>query len=72
MVEKHTLSEKIIMIGLIITLIIVGVLLWLLNSMVPMDARIKTIINVIVVICVLLYVLSAFGLLGTTTFPRLR
>jgi hypothetical protein len=35
------------LIGLVITLVVVGVLLWLLNTYVPMDAKIKRIINVL-------------------------
>lgn len=50
------------MISLIVTLIIIGVLLYLLNSLIPMDARIKTIINVIVIVAVCLWLLEGFGL----------
>jgi hypothetical protein len=52
------------LIGLIITLAVVGVLLYLLNTLLPMDPKIKTIINVIVVVAVCLWLLEAFGLLG--------
>ena len=52
------------MISLVITLIIVGVLLWLVNNYVPMDGKIKQILNAIVVICVVVWLLSAFGILG--------
>jgi hypothetical protein len=45
-------------------LIVVGVLLWLVNNYIPMDAKIKKILNVVVVICVVLWLLSAFGVLG--------
>lgn len=51
------------LIGLIITLIVVGVLLWALNNLVPMYPKIRTIINVVVVLVVLLWVLSAFGII---------
>ena len=51
--------------GLIITLVVVGVLLWLLNNYVPMDAKIKSILNVVVVIVVVIWLLQAFGLLGS-------
>jgi Fe2+ transport system protein B len=54
------------MISLVITLIVVGVLLWLVNTYIPMDGKIKQILNVIVVICVVLWLLSAFGVLGHT------
>lgn len=52
------------MISLIITLIVVGVLLWLVNTYIPMDGKIKQILNVVVVICVVVWLLSAFGVLG--------
>ena len=53
------------LISLVIVLIIVGVLLWLVNTMIPMDEKIKTIINVVVVIAVVLWLLQVFGLLGS-------
>ena len=46
----------------VVTLIVVGVLLWLVNSYIPMDAKIKRILNVVVVIVVVLWLLNAFGL----------
>ena len=46
---------------LVITLIVVGVLLWLLNQYVPMDAKIKKIINIVVIVAVVLWLLSVFG-----------
>jgi hypothetical protein len=52
------------LISLVLTLIVVGVLLWLINTYIPMDAKIKKIINVVVVIAVVLWLLSAFGVLG--------
>jgi len=48
------------LIHLIIVLIIIGVLLWLVNTYIPMDAKIKTIINAVVIIAVVLYLLSIF------------
>lgn len=52
------------LISLAITLIIVGVLLWLVNAYIPMDGKIKKILNIVVVIVVVLWLLSAFGILG--------
>jgi hypothetical protein len=50
---------------IIITLIVIGVLLWLVEKFIPMDATIKTIIRVVVIILVVLWLLSIFGLLGS-------
>jgi hypothetical protein len=46
-------------------LIVVGVLLWLVNTYIPMDPKIKGILNAVVVIVVVIYLLQVFGLLGT-------
>lgn len=60
------------LISLIITLVVVGVLLYLLNNYVPMDSKIKTIINVVVVIIVCIWLLQAFGILGSLHDVRIR
>lgn len=53
------------LINIVIVLIVVGVLLWLVNTYIPMDGKIKRILNIIVVIAVVIYLLSAFGILGS-------
>ncbi len=63
------------LIGLVITLIVVGVLLWLLETYIPMDPTIKRIIQVVVIICVVLWLLNAFGLFAgmhDVQVPRVR
>ena len=50
--------------NVVITLIVVGVLLWLVNSYIPMDAKIKQILNIVVIIAVVLWLFRAFGLFG--------
>ena len=45
-------------------LIVVGVLLWLVNTYIPMDGKIKSILDAVVVIAVVIYLLQIFGLLG--------
>jgi hypothetical protein len=49
------------LITVLIVLIIVGVVLWLINTYIPMASVIKTIINIVVVIVVILWLLSVFG-----------
>jgi type IV secretory pathway TrbL component len=53
------------LISLIVVLIAVGVLLWAVNAYIPMDPKIKNIMNVVVVIAVVLWLLQAFGVLGS-------
>lgn len=52
------------MIEVVIALIVVGVLLWAINSFIPMDGKIKQILNVVVVIAVVLWLLKVFGVLS--------
>lgn len=48
----------------VLTLIVVGVLLWLINSFIPMQGTIKTILNLVVVIAVILWLLHGFGIIN--------
>lgn len=48
------------LISVVVVLIVVGVLLWLANTYLPMDAKIKQIMNVVVVIAVVLWLLGLF------------
>jgi hypothetical protein len=50
------------LISLVVVLIVVGVLMWLVNSYIPMAQPIKTILNAVVVIAVVLWLLNVFGL----------
>jgi hypothetical protein len=52
------------LLNLVVTLIVVGVLLWLVNTYIPMDRKIKSILNAVIVIAVVLWLLSAFGVLS--------
>ena len=60
------------LIGLVLTLVVVGVLLWLINNYVPMDGKIKSIVNVVVVIVAVVWVLQTAGLLGSLQNIRIR
>lgn len=46
---------------IVVVLIVVGILLWLVNSYIPMDAKIKTILNIVVVVFVVIWLLNAIG-----------
>ena len=45
---------------LVLVLVVVGVILWAVNSFVPMDSKIKQILNIVVVIAVILWLLTVF------------
>jgi hypothetical protein len=47
---------------IVVFLIVVGVILWLVNSFIPMQTTVKKILNVVVIILLILWLLNAFGL----------
>jgi len=47
----------------VIILIVVGLVLWLINNYIPMDKKIKSILNIVVVIAVIIWLLKTFGIL---------
>ena len=50
------------LISIIITLVIVGLILWLINRFIPMASSIKTILNIVVVIVVIIWLLKKFNI----------
>jgi hypothetical protein len=52
------------LLSIVLVLVVVGVVLWLINTYIPMQGTIKSILNIVVVIVVVLWLLQVFGLLG--------
>jgi len=52
------------LVHVLLVLVVVGILLWLVNRFIPMQSTIKSILNGIVVIAVVLWLLQIFGLLA--------
>ncbi len=50
---------------ILLVIVLVGVLLWAVNSFIPMDSKIKSILNVVVVIALIIWLLQAFGVIGS-------
>jgi preprotein translocase subunit SecE len=66
--EAKTMS----LLTVVVVLIVVGILLWCVNTYIPMDAKIKTILNVVVVIVVVVWLLTdVFGLLPAINSIRI-
>jgi hypothetical protein len=60
------------LVNVVLTLIVVGVLLWLINNFIPMQGTIKSILNIVVVVAVVLWLLYGFGIIshsGAVTVP---
>ena len=63
------------LINVVLTLVVVGVLLWLINTYIPMQSAIKSILNLVVVIAVVLWLLYGFGIIthgGSVNLPVVK
>ena len=59
------------LINLVLSLILVGVVFWVVNRFIPMASSIKAILNIVVVVAVGVWVLKAAGLWGQVTSFRI-
>lgn len=57
---KNIIMDQLITV--VITLVVVGLILWLINRFIPMASSIKSILNVVVIIAVILWLLKVFGI----------
>lgn len=68
------------LIQLVVILIVVGVLLWAVNTFIPMDPQIKSILNAVIIIAIVLWLLflllNVFGIahtrIGTASFQGMK
>lgn len=54
------------LLNVVLTLVVVGLVLWLINTYIPMQGTIKKILNVVVVIAVILWLLYGFGIISNS------
>jgi hypothetical protein len=57
--------------NMVIVLSVVAVILWVINSYIPMPSTTKGILNVIVIVALILWLLNAFGVLGSLSGIRI-
>jgi hypothetical protein len=55
------------LVTVVLTIAVVGLLLWLVNRFIPMQGQIKGILNAVVVIALVLWLLKVFDLFGYLT-----
>ncbi len=59
------------LLNIFIVLIVAGVILWLVNNYIPMDAKIKRILNAVAVIVLVVWLLQIFGILSSLKSIRI-
>ena len=52
------------LVGIVLVLIIAGLVLWLINTYIPMAGAIKSLLNIVVFVVLLIWILQTFGLIG--------
>lgn len=62
-------AQAMTLLGLVVTIVVVGFLLWLLTKYVPMEPMVRQILVAVVVIVLALWILSALGVLGALDRP---
>ncbi|MCL4483325.1 MAG: hypothetical protein M1445_12085 [Bacteroidetes bacterium] len=55
------------LLNILIAIIVVGVVLWIINTFIPMDHQIKRIFNIVVVIALIIWLLKVFGIFSYLT-----
>jgi hypothetical protein len=63
--DHHPGALPMDLISLVVVLVVVGVLLWLVNNYIPMDTKIKQILNIVVVVAVVVWLLNVLGLMSS-------
>ena len=58
--------------NIILILVGVGVLLWFVNNYLPMDGKIRSILNLVVVVVVVVWLLQTFGVVGSLRAIQIR
>ena len=52
------------LVGIVVVLVVVGLILWLINTYIPMAGGIKSLLNIVVFVVVLIWLLQVFSLIG--------
>jgi hypothetical protein len=52
------------LVGIVVVLVVVGLILWLINTYIPMAGGIKSLLNIVVFVVVLIWLLQVFGIIG--------
>jgi hypothetical protein len=52
------------LVNIVVILVVVGLVMWLINTYIPMAGAIKSLLNIVVFVVVLIWILQTFGLIG--------
>jgi len=52
------------LVNIVVILVVIGLVMWLINTYIPMAAAIKSLLNIVVFVVMLIWILQTFGLIG--------
>ena len=55
------------LVNIVVILVVVGLVMWLINTYIPMAGAIKSLLNIVVFVVVLIWILQTFGIIGRDT-----
>lgn len=53
------------LVNIVVILVVVGLVMWLINTYIPMAGAIKSLLNIVVFVVVLIWLLQTFGMIGS-------
>jgi hypothetical protein len=59
------------LVSIVLVLVVVGLLMWLINTYIPMAAGIKSVLNIVVFLVVTIWLLQGFGIIGNIPGVRI-
>jgi hypothetical protein len=58
-------TDAMSLLTVIFVIVLVGVLLWALNQFIPMDSKVRSILNAVVVLLLVFWLLDVFGIVDS-------
>ena len=59
------------LVQIVVVLVVIGLVMWLINTYIPMAGAIKSLVNIVVFVVVLIWLLQTFGLVGNIPGVRI-
>jgi Flp pilus assembly protein TadB len=69
--EKAKEGAAMTLVDIVVILVIAGLLMWLINTYIPMAAAIKSLLNILVFVVLLIWVLQSLGIIGEVAGIRI-
>ncbi len=69
--HKGAVNTQMTLVNIVVILVVVGLVMWLINTYIPMAGAIKSLLNIVVFVVVLIWILQTFGIIGAIPGVRM-